>query len=473
MPSKLSIIFKDDNIESYSRDFRDFTKKNEEVRNLFTNNCKPTIAHFNIVQRVTAGLSFLHKELLSKRKLIELKEQTPFAWKTTHSVLLQEVKTAVWQQSCENPKSSNNWNIKDTGHAGTSRHYSETFDDIPEIANQLILARRYRVIKIVGEGAFSKTVCAEDLYRNGSLVAVKIMDSQYNHVGFEECKKLRYLNLHDIYENIHISKLLNTFLYDKHFCLVFEYYRGGVLKVPYMINEQFRLQIVRKVACQLLTALIYIKHMAVIHTDLKLENILFVTENSYELRVIDFGNAIGLDDVKYYAESFEIQSLLYRAPEVLLGLPFGYEIDMWSFGCILCEIWIGYPIFQSDTKSGMIKEMERLLGPLPSSLYKNAKNFAWYLNRNDDGLKDWPVGANKETIRSMRIRRLSKALNTNNMDFIKFVDEIFNYDSSKRLSPTEALCHTFLAPLFPFTLFYTNHTINSFLKRSSMYQGLT
>ena len=41
-----------------------------------------------------------------------------------------------------------------------------------------------------------------------------------------------------------------------------------------------------------------------------------VIENSYELRVIDFGNAIGLDDVKYYVESFEIQSLLYRAPEV-------------------------------------------------------------------------------------------------------------------------------------------------------------
>lgn len=118
---------------SIFKDFRDFTKKNEEVRNLFTNNCKPTTAHFNIVQRVTAGLSFLHKELLTKRKLtIELKEQTPFTWKTTNSVLLQEVKTfAVWQRSCEIPKSSNNWNIKDNGHAGTSRHHSETFDDIP------------------------------------------------------------------------------------------------------------------------------------------------------------------------------------------------------------------------------------------------------------------------------------------------------------------------------------------------------
>ncbi|GBB94726.1 hypothetical protein RclHR1_02400022 [Rhizophagus clarus] len=459
--------------ESIFKDFRDFTKKNEEVRNLFTSNCKPTTAHFNIVQRVTAGLSFLHKEILTKRKLeIELKKQTSSSWKTTYTVSLQEPKTTsiVWQQSCEIPKSSIHWNIKDNGHAGTSRHRS---DDVPEIASQLILARRYRVIKIVGEGAFSKTVCAEDLYRNGSLVAIKIMVSQYNHIGFEECKKLRYLNLHDIYENTHVIKLLNTFLYDKHFCLVFEYYRGGVLKVPCMINEQFRLQIVRKLACQLLTALIYIKHMAIIHGDLKLENILFVTENSYELRVIDFGNAIGLDDVKYYTESFEIQSLLYRAPEVLLGLPFGYEIDMWSFGCILCEIWTGYPIFQSDTKSGMIKEMERLLGPLPISPYKNAKNFAWYLTRNDNGLKDWPVEASKDTLRSMRIRKLSKALNTNNMDFVKFVDEIFNYDSSKRLSPTEALCHTFLAPLFPFTLFYTSHTINSFLKKSSMYQALT
>ena len=46
-----------------------------------------------------------------------------------------------------------------------------------------------------------------------------------------------------------------------------------------MVNEQFRLQIVRKLACQLLTALIYIKHMGVIHGDLKLENVLFVTGN--------------------------------------------------------------------------------------------------------------------------------------------------------------------------------------------------
>ncbi|CAG8667470.1 14784_t:CDS:2 [Funneliformis caledonium] len=398
---------------------RDIIKKQEEIQSLFTSNCKPTTAHFNIVQRVTVGLSILNKELLLKQKLMEMKKE------------------AVGQPSCNLFKISDSatWNIEDNGQADTSRHHPED-NDIPEIANQLTLARRYRVINIVGEGAFSKT----------------------------ECKKLRYLNLHDVHGNSHTSKLLNTFFFDKHFCLVFEYYRGGVPKISFTVNEQLRLQIIRKLACQLLTALIYIKHMAVIHGDLKLENILFVSENSYDLKVIDFGNAIGLDDVKFYMESFEIQSLIYRAPEVLLGLPFGYEIDMWSFGCIICEIWIGHPIFQSDTKSSIIKEMEQLLGPLPTSIYKPAKNFAWYSTRIDNGLKDWPTGSNEDTLQSMRIRKLSKALNTNNMDFIKFIDEIFNYDSSKRLTPTEALCHKFFAPLFPFALFYANHEINTLLK---------
>jgi hypothetical protein len=118
---------------SIFKDIRDFTKKNEEVRNLFTNNCKPTTSRFNIVQRVTAGLSFLHEELLAKRKLaIELKKKTPSAWKTAHTGLSQEAKTfsAVWQQSCKIPKSIH-WNIQDNGHAGTSRHHSGTLDDIP------------------------------------------------------------------------------------------------------------------------------------------------------------------------------------------------------------------------------------------------------------------------------------------------------------------------------------------------------
>jgi serine/threonine protein kinase len=39
-----------------------------------------------------------------------------------------------------------------------------------------------------------------------------------------------------------------------------------------------------------------------------------------------------------YHDDFEVQSLCYRAPEVLLGRPFGAPIDMWSLGCVLAEL---------------------------------------------------------------------------------------------------------------------------------------
>ena len=39
-----------------------------------------------------------------------------------------------------------------------------------------------------------------------------------------------------------------------------------------------------------------------------------------------------------YYKSFNIQSLPYRAPEVLMGRPFSFAIDMWSLGVVLLEV---------------------------------------------------------------------------------------------------------------------------------------
>jgi len=58
------------------------------------------------------------------------------------------------------------------------------------------------------------------------------------------------------------------------------------------------------------------------------------------VKLADFGNAMlacEANTSQYYG-TFELQSLWYRAPEVLLGLPFGLPIDMWSLGCIVGEV---------------------------------------------------------------------------------------------------------------------------------------
>lgn len=37
--------------------------------------------------------------------------------------------------------------------------------------------------------------------------------------------------------------------------------------------------------------------------------------------------------------------VLCRAPEIILGLPFSEAIDMWSLGCVIAELFLGWPLY--------------------------------------------------------------------------------------------------------------------------------
>jgi len=62
-----------------------------------------------------------------------------------------------------------------------------------------------------------------------------------------------------------------------------------------------------------------------------------------EVKVIDLGSScFTTDQLSSY-----VQSRSYRAPEVILGLPYGPGIDVWSLGCILAELLSGYVLLQA------------------------------------------------------------------------------------------------------------------------------
>lgn len=106
--------------------------------------------------------------------------------------------------------------------------------------------------------------------------------------------------------------------------------------------------------------------MNFIHCDLKPENIMFVQDpkrpNS-RLKIIDFGSSCRAKQTVY---SY-IQSRFYRAPEVILGAQYSNKIDMWSFGCILVELYLGLPIFPGNSMYDQLRKITNILGYLPSS----------------------------------------------------------------------------------------------------------
>ena len=40
----------------------------------------------------------------------------------------------------------------------------------------------------------------------------------------------------------------------------------------------------------------------------------------------------------------------FRAPEIILGLPFDEAIDMWSLGCVAAELFLGWPLYPGPSE---------------------------------------------------------------------------------------------------------------------------
>jgi dual specificity tyrosine-phosphorylation-regulated kinase 2/3/4 len=80
-----------------------------------------------------------------------------------------------------------------------------------------------------------------------------------------------------------------------------------------------------------------LRKVKIVHCDLKPENILLKSANKSAIKVIDFGSSC-FEHERIYTY---IQSRFYRSPEVILGIPYDMAIDMWSFGCILAELYTG------------------------------------------------------------------------------------------------------------------------------------
>ncbi|VDO22993.1 unnamed protein product [Haemonchus placei] len=52
---------------------------------------------------------------------------------------------------------------------------------------------------------------------------------------------------------------------------------------------------------------------------------------------------------------------MFRAPEIILGLPFREAIDMWSLGCVIAELFLGWPLYPGSSEYDQIRLSQLLL----------------------------------------------------------------------------------------------------------------
>ena len=155
-----------------------------------------------------------------------------------------------------------------------------------------------------------------------------------------------------------------------------------------------------------------------------------------------------------------IQSRYYRAPEVILGLPYSHPMDLWSIGCCLYELYMGKIAFQGRSNNEMMKKFIEAKGPVPRKLLRRA---AFRDNHyNHEGVfsvvEDDPVTrqAIRRLIRDAKpVKELSAVLAAHDKNLgeaerrkvsqlADLLDKIFAFDPEKRITVTHALTHPFI-----------------------------
>ena len=185
---------------------------------------------------------------------------------------------------------------------------------------------------------------------------------------------------------------------------------------------------IREISKQLLHSLIYLKKHSIIHCDLKPENILLVDNSkNKEIKVIDFGSSCFENDILY---SY-IQSRFYRAPEVILGAGYSTDIDMWSFGCIIAELFNGFfflnkgiPIFPGESEATQIHLIAEYLNIPPIELINVSKKRSYFDECNN--LVKCADSKGKLLVpNSKKIEKFLKNSGEKFIDFVKVKGNIF------------------------------------------------
>lgn len=185
---------------------------------------------------------------------------------------------------------------------------------------------------------------------------------------------------------------------------------------------------------------------SIVHCDLKPENILLRKINKSGIKIIDFGSGC-FEDQKIYTY---IQSRFYRAPEIVLGIPYNAAIDMWSFGCILYELYVGYPLFPGEDEKEHMALMMEIKGVPPRSVLARATRRKVFF---DEDYQPILVPNSKGKIRIPQSKNLSNMLNCNEPDFVDFIDvskkltlqKCCEWKTDTRLTPEAAFSHPFIA----------------------------
>ena len=98
---------------------------------------------------------------------------------------------------------------------------------------------------------------------------------------------------------------------------------------------------------------------------------------------------------------------------------------MWSFGCILVELFTGYPIFPGENEAEQLAMIMEVIDLPPTHILSEASRRKLFFDS-----KNQPRNLNNKLFKKRKAgtRSLTQILKTNDSNFIDFITRCLEYD---------------------------------------------
>lgn len=217
---------------------------------------------------------------------------------------------------------------------------------------------RYPTVAVLGQGAYGKVYKARDT-QSGQFIAMKKTLHNFEREGVPTTV-LREICLLRELTHPNIVNLKDIVVTERRLYLIFEFVESDLRKFIQKHEGPLLPMQIKRIMYQMLEGICFCHSRRIMHRDLKPENILISEDQT--VKIADFGLARAFQ-IPLRPYTNEVQTLWYRAPELLLRAPeYSVSIDMWSAGCILADLLRKGPLFRANTEEHQLVEIMKVMG---------------------------------------------------------------------------------------------------------------
>lgn len=201
-----------------------------------------------------------------------------------------------------------------------------------------ILAHRFDIVKVLGQGAAGAVFLARDLSSSGDFVALKVLT---NSAAFDENTRQRFIEEFRACQKIQHENVVRSYEYielDDGVAFTMEFVEGYDLS-KLIYKRKYGWDEIDSILQQILEALGELHRNNIVHRDIKLENVLITSTGIVKL--VDLGLIRKMDQDGLTRTGVLLGTAQYMPPEYVNNGIYDQRSDLYAVGLLLYEVLSG------------------------------------------------------------------------------------------------------------------------------------